>query len=43
VPNDNSGGFGLNNMKNRAHNIEANLTIESGLGAGTTISIKRLL
>jgi PAS domain S-box-containing protein len=43
VPNDNSSGFGLNNMKNRANNIEANLTIESGLGAGTTISIKRLL
>jgi PAS domain S-box-containing protein len=43
VPNDNSSGFGLNNMKNRANKIEAELMIESGLGAGTTISIKRLL
>jgi PAS domain S-box-containing protein len=43
APNDNSSGFGLNNMKNRANNIEADLKIESELGVGTTISIKRFL
>ncbi|MFT7032563.1 MAG: PAS domain S-box-containing protein [Cyclobacteriaceae bacterium] len=43
VPNDNSSGFGLNNMRNRANNIEADLKIESELGVGTTINIKRFL
>ncbi len=36
-----STGFGIDNMRNRAKNIEADLNIESELGKGTVISLVR--
>ena len=38
--NDVSLGNGLNNMKKRASDIEAELSIDSTLGTGTTITLK---